>query len=535
MTLLRLTAALLLMWTLHGQIPNPPDSSIEGTVYNDITGHPLPRVRVVLSGMEKPQTIAATTDSNGRFRFSRLDPGSYTLAAEREGYLKATSVRDGGQVRQAIAIWTAGQQITGLTIRMRPGAIASGKVRYHDGDPAIGVKVTFFRQYVVRGRRGYVQAAAVATNDLGEYRAHALAPGTYYVLALMADSDPQSVVREEKPVEPEAVSTFYLSGSHLSEAAPVQLDAGQEAGGLDIVLARTRTQQIRGLALSGLTGAPLTGPNISLRWLDGSGAGSIIAPVRTRAGRGSFEISGVPPGTYLLTIDATEKGTKLSARETVTIGDAPIDELEIAAGPRTFWEGKIAFERNTDYPLSALRVRLEPRSETAEPVLADVDDSGLFAAALVPDERYDVFVENRPADSYLKSARAEGADVLASGFRVLPADGKQRMELTLSTGGGSVSGHVRTPEGADATGVMVVLVPQPLDGRLQAVGASMTDEYGNFIIRGVPPGTYTAAAWSINSYCAPYDPSPPVECQMAGRSVTIDRGDVGGVRLTMQQ
>lgn len=64
----------------------PEPGVIEGSVVDDETGAPVPVVRI---GLNNPlgRTLAVTsTDAEGRFRFSAVEPGPVRLFAERIGY-----------------------------------------------------------------------------------------------------------------------------------------------------------------------------------------------------------------------------------------------------------------------------------------------------------------------------------------------------------------------------------------------------------------------------------------------------------------
>ena len=62
-----------------------PTGNVYGTVVDE-NGGPLPGVTVTLSGVGAPRT--QITDQTGQFRFLALDPGSYQLIGELEGYGK---------------------------------------------------------------------------------------------------------------------------------------------------------------------------------------------------------------------------------------------------------------------------------------------------------------------------------------------------------------------------------------------------------------------------------------------------------------
>ena len=81
-------AALLVLLCLA---PALSAQQLVGNVFGYVTdeqGGRLPGVTVTLTGVGAPKT--QTTDSRGEYRFLNLDPGTYTLAYELQGFTKVT-------------------------------------------------------------------------------------------------------------------------------------------------------------------------------------------------------------------------------------------------------------------------------------------------------------------------------------------------------------------------------------------------------------------------------------------------------------
>src|SRR6266851_5719725 len=62
-------------------------TAIEGTVRNS-TGQPLPNASVSLQHQDSGTTLTTVSDSDGKFRFSAVEAGAYTLQAEAANYFK---------------------------------------------------------------------------------------------------------------------------------------------------------------------------------------------------------------------------------------------------------------------------------------------------------------------------------------------------------------------------------------------------------------------------------------------------------------
>lgn len=65
---------------------NLPKNFIAGAVYDPIEEECLENVKVILTDVEKSKDHVAITDDFGDFWFKRLEPGTYSLRIEKEGY-----------------------------------------------------------------------------------------------------------------------------------------------------------------------------------------------------------------------------------------------------------------------------------------------------------------------------------------------------------------------------------------------------------------------------------------------------------------
>lgn len=169
-----------------GAVPYIPTGSglISGTVVTDETpAKPVRRATVTLA--ESSNGIVnriATTNDEGRYAFGGLPPGKYTITASRPPYLRGSygahrMISPSSVVVPTTVPIAAGQQVTGLTIYMRPGAVISGMVR-DEGQPVMGAQINVWYAQLVSGLRTLVSAGAyTSTDDRGIYRVYGLAPG----------------------------------------------------------------------------------------------------------------------------------------------------------------------------------------------------------------------------------------------------------------------------------------------------------------------------------------------------------------------
>jgi len=314
----------------------------------------------------------------------------------------------------------------------------------------------------------------------------------------------------------------------------VRILPGQEAAGIDIFLTKVHTVRIRGRVTSALSGKVVGGPSISLRWNDADNTGSITAPADVSFDiNQNFEIRGVAPGPYLIVTTGADDGKALSGRTPVHVGEDDIAELGILIGPDRKWAGKIKVEGDESTQLSGMTVTLDPRRTTAFPSRAISSDKNEFAIQYVPQETYDLFLGNLPEDAYLKSIHVSTADALASGLEAEPGDDPPPIDIVVSTRGGKLLGKaVTTDSTIVASGATVLLIPDPIAGRIQTYRTTFADEYGNFLVRGLAPGHYLVVAWLDQPPCEVYNPDDLANCRLHGAGVTISESVLESLQVT---
>jgi hypothetical protein len=525
----------------------PPEAeapgAIQGTVLSGATGQALRRAEVLLTPAgSKGAALYQTTDENGAFAFPQVATGRYSITAQRDGYLPLSAGRIGDYKMPPIFSVSSGQTIGGFVFRMLPAGVVSGKVKFDDAEPAMNVAIQLYRSYYERGRHGYAVAASTHSDDRGEYRVHGLAPGTYYVAALYQAPPRPSGAQEQSrkdalgnPVPDLSYAvTFFPQAQRMSDAVAVKVAAGDEVGGIDIFLTLVHTVHIRGRMVSALKGGVVAGASVTLRMNDTDNTASVSAPINVVVDKDqNFDIQGVTGGPYLLLASGAEDGVALMGRVPINVGDSDVANADVVVGAESLWTGKVHLD-DDDSPLpKGLTISLQPRRTTAAPSRAEVGDNGEFSIPFVPDEIYDLYVLNAPDSAYLKSVRIANSERLGQGLEASPGDAPPALDVRLGSQGGQVVGRaVTTDPKVVASGATVALIPDPVAGRVQAYQTTHADEYGNFLLRGVPPGKYVLVAWLDSPPCDVYNPDDLPACLTQGSSLSIDEGEQTSVQLT---
>ena len=525
----------------------PPEAEapgvIQGTVISGATGQTLRRAQVVLRPVDsKGASLYQTTDDSGTFSFPKVATGRYTITVQREGYLPLSAGRVGDYKMPPIFLVNSGETISSFVFRLIPSGVVTGKVKFDDAEPAVNVAIQLYRSYYDRGRHGFAAAASARTDDRGEYRVHGLEPGSYYVAALYQapprPADAAEQTRTDALGNPlpdlNYAVTFFPQVQKMSDAVPVKIAAGDEVAGIDIFLTLVHTVRVRGHVVSAVKGDVIPSPSVALRMNDSDNTASVSAPMNVILNKDqSFEIEGVTAGPYLLLASGTEGGIPLTGRVPINIGDSDVGNADVVVGPESLWSGKIHMDDGDNALPADLMVSLQPRRSTAPPSQAKVSDNGEFSVPFVPGEIYDLYVLNGPDNSYLKSVRIANAERLGQGLEASPGDTSPTLDVRLSSQGGQVVGRAVTADPkVVASGATIALIPDPPVGRVQAYQMTQADEYGNFMLKGLPPGKYVLVAWLDSPPCDVYNPEDLAACQAQGSSVSVDEAEQKSVQLT---
>jgi protocatechuate 3,4-dioxygenase beta subunit len=503
-------------------------ATVEGSVVKAAAGEPIRKARVALQRDNRPG-FDVLTDAEGHFLISEIQPGAYRLSVERNGFVRQeygqrtpSSTRPGAPLTLQ-----PGQHLRDIVFRLIPTAVIAGRVLDEDNEPVPNVRVQALRYTYAEGRRQLTQAAATATNDLGEYRLHGLAPGRYYVAATFFPSPQLS----GSPAEGTA-SAYYPGTTDPSSASPVEAAASAELRGVDIRLQIVRMVTVRGRAVLS-NGRPA---RATVRLMRREGAvfafgGDGIARLRPQ---GFFELPGVRPGSYFLIAEYGEDGVRYATTVSVEVGSADIGNLDLVLTPGFDVFGHIRVEGSVD--VGRLAVSLQPgKPSPAGGDQALVKPDGSFLLEGLARETYRLSVPAVPEDLYLKSARLGDQDVLDAGLDLTQAESAAGpLEIVLSANAARVEGVVRDAKNQPVAGAQVALVPDSRRRKqLQLYKTATSDQNGRFLLRGIAPGEYKLFAWEDIDPGAAQDPEFLRAFESRGESCKVQPGDEQNVQLKL--
>jgi hypothetical protein len=511
-----------------------PPGAIEGQVLNIATGEPLKKASLVLTPTQPRQgpiaPYSTTSDANGQFTIKDVKPGSYMLMAERNGFVRSSyGARGPGQQGSTLTV-SSGETIKAISVRLQPHGVISGRILDEDGEPVAHVQVQAMSRRYVQGRRQLTVTGGGSTNDLGEYRIFGLAPGRYYISAILHRSGfgrmGQTSITNPNEPEEDYAPTYYPGSNEAASAAPIVIAAGQPVGNIDIKLHKTQTVRVRG-QVTGNAGPGRTMVMLSPR--DSSLVGMFDRNMSAPQSRdGKFEIRGVIPGSYYLTAQTANDGNRYVARVPVNVGNSNVEGVELTLKPGMDIAGTVSVEGQTKIDVSQLNVSLQ--SKEFVPMGGGggsrVKEDGTFLIHGIFPDTYRVAAFAGGQAFYLKSVLAGQQE--AKNGEVTVVDGAPpTLTIVLSSAGGQVGGSVLNDKKEPAHGSTVVLLPSA-DRRDQPqyYKSATVDQNGKFTMTGVAPGDYTLLAWENVESGAWLDPEFVARFETNGKALHIKDNDV---------
>jgi hypothetical protein len=135
-------------------------------------------------------------------------------------------------------------------------------------------------------------------------------------------------------------------------------------------------------------------------------------------------------------------------------------------------------------------------------------------------------------DTYIKAARSNGEEFLEKGLAIGAGSSRGPLEIVLSTAGARIDGSVTDENSLPSAGAVVTLVPEG-DRRKQfrLYMTTTTDQSGQFVLRGIAPGTYKLFSWREVEDNGWEDPEFLAPFESQGTRVTAEESAHIAVRL----
>ena len=544
-----------------------------------------------------PEVRYAKTGADGKFVFKDLKEGKYRLVSIKIGgtYNPAEYGQHDPRQRGLNFLLPEGQAMTGVRLEMVATGAISGRIVDADGEPMGHVSIMALEPQIQQVQRVFNIMQASYTDEHGDYRLFWLPPGRYYVAAKVEDLQKRSIPADEIPpgrrgpytraetpvvirhtlptgeVVEDAYALVYNGGPiDPDQARPVDVRPGATSFGIDIPMAagRVRSHHIRGLVIDS-TGQPAKAASVTA--IPRQFSADVLFLRGSSDANGAFDLAGAVPGSYSIfasTVEAplvpASTGAAPPVNQTpvpalgylpVDMGNSDVENVRIPTTRGFTLSGRVSVEGNAagnapdmrnvrivltrdpdivGAPAGLMALPPLPPGTPATSRLANgqPDGTGVFSLLVAPGD-YRVTVNGLP-NTYVKSIRIAGADVLSNGFRLATAT-QNPLEIVMGADGGEVSATLTNDRMELVTNAVIALVPDsPINRRRAgAYRSGTTDGNGKFRITAVPPGTYKVFGWEYTAPGSWQDPEFLRPYESAGKTITVTENGKVDVPLTV--
>ncbi|MBK9242288.1 MAG: carboxypeptidase regulatory-like domain-containing protein [Acidobacteria bacterium] len=419
------------------------------------TTGPSPRPTLESPRPSPPPSKTVRTDSQGRFAFSALAAGRYTMRVQHSGY---------APVRGAAVTLNASQVVPDVILQIGKHGSISGTVRDDAGDPVVGVSVRTFSRRLVGFRLGLLPRGTAISDDRGQFRIADLPPGDYLACACARDPLPidkellermttfsvpvTGVARQLNDTVLTFAPTFHTGSTRVSDAVPITVGYADDRTGVDITMRPESPRRVSGQIAGGGANAGVAYSLLLFPEEDDPAAAVIseMAPVELTP-EGTFHFAAVTPGKYTLEAFTKDGTPGLSASVSVIVGDRDLTDVVVPLNDGTTVRGHVYFSGSAAQPGDAARrpsVGLMPIYLTPGALISigasgtpvgramGVGRDGSFTISRVRPGRYLVSVVGLDTTRHtLESVRSDDGP-LSDAVVDVPPEGIENLVVTMS-------------------------------------------------------------------------------------------------------
>src|SRR5262245_16177967 len=201
-----------------------------------LKGEPARGVTVIMQAQNQNSTNAlrARTDESGRFNFTGLPAGKYSVFAAEPGYVLPESPSFPG-MRGRMLNLSDGDRVENVDLEIKRGGVIDGRITDSQGRPVVEERVNLIKLNP-NNRSGDAYNQGVhyemyQTDDRGLYRIYGLPEGRYLVSVGYAESFLSANIIPTREFYPRG---FYPNATSDSEAKVIEVSEGSEANKIDI-------------------------------------------------------------------------------------------------------------------------------------------------------------------------------------------------------------------------------------------------------------------------------------------------------------
>jgi 5-hydroxyisourate hydrolase-like protein (transthyretin family) len=494
---------LVLHFTFHSIQAQPGETKTgTATISGRVTlkGEPARGVVVILQNDETVSWPAnaprARADENGRFSFTSIAAGTYSISAVAPGYVSPEKTDFDGR-KLSVA---DGENVENIDLEIKRGGVITGRIIDSQGRPVIEETITLKK--LDENSPNYDRLYR-RTDDRGVYRIYGLPAGRYLV-SVGYGPDAQSIT-ESRTFYPRV---FYPNATSEAAAKVIEVSEGSEATNVDITVSDPEeARDLSGRVVDAETGQPVGGVRIAVRRVSSHGGNeSESGP------NGEFRFFGLLPGKYaLLTRSILNSGfVGGPVIFDVSEGDASGIELKVRRGTASI-SGMVVIEGTNDPKVLAKLSQVyigagvqlaDPKFQSRENIRADrVNADGSFRINGLPAGKARFSIGGMHGDGLTFSRIEHNGAPADKGIEIDAGEHVTGVRIVFLYGALTLHGEVKVVGGTLPDGYRFEVNAYGTDQTRPFSRVAEADARGRFAIENLVPGEYEI-------YVMPHHPDP---------------------------
>ncbi|HEX6465064.1 MAG TPA: carboxypeptidase-like regulatory domain-containing protein, partial [Vicinamibacterales bacterium] len=510
-----------------------------GTISGRVVSEPGPPISGVAVTLIPASAGAAKrlarTNAQGRFEFSELPQGRFSISATAPGYVEWEFGQRRPSEPGTVVELSDGGSFNKADIRLPRQLAIEGTILDEFGDPAPGVTLQPARwQFIAARKRLFPiegRGMRQTTDDKGHYRLPALPPGEYFLAA-------QTGVFSDDPDMGGFAPTYFPGTVDVSAAASLQLTVGSGNLTANFSLVPATTVTVSGVAVDH-DGAAVSNAAILLTTRD-----ALKKPEAriTRASAGSdgrFTLRNVPQGAYTLqgfghppaggpgNLNAGPFGWS-----PVMVGDSDVDGVILTIVPGRTLRGRVSREDPDGPALATAGVRVMPipvdfdsAPVAGGPLPSVTHEDGTFEVTNV-NGIVRLFVNSGSPSWVVKRISVDGRDVTDAPLDLREHD-VSGIDVVMTSRITHVSGGVTNEKNESLSDYAVVVFsvdPGKWGDRSRFIRLVRPADNGRFSVNGLPAEDYLAIALPNVNAIEYFDPDFLQALRPLATSFTLQEG-----------
>jgi len=450
-----------------------------------LKGEPARGVMVILQAKNQNASNAprARTDESGRFHFTGIPAGMYSVFAAAPGYV-SPDVDSIFAVRGKTLNLAEGEKVENIDLEIRRGCVIAGRVTDSQGRPVIEEKVNLSKLEASNQPLPFFDYSGnydmYRTDDRGFYRIYELPSGRYLV---------------------------SVGGA---EAKMIEVSDGSEAADIDITVPDQKpkpkqTYDVYGRVMDIGAGQPVAGVEVVIGRVtkEGRYTGGYSGNVTRSGPNGEFRISSALPGKYAILARPGDPsgGGFISDPVIVDVGEDSLTGVEVRVRQGGSISGVVVIEGTNDpeirAKLSQIKLGGLIRPASSDPLLppssliVKVNADGSFRASGLQRGRASISLDRTPNTRDLVIARIERNGAPAqNGIEVDEGEQVTGVRIVLVHGSITLRGELKVVSGALPAGYRFYAGVRRVDQNAHNASGGEIDMRGKFVIENLPPGEY---------------------------------------------